>query len=701
MKNMPVKFSLISIMSASSEHIWRTAVFIILITGLLMGVLRWQAFEHVQKDEFEKLGFQIELAQKEVAGLVRSTNVVLEEITLALHHDDLATAVKLGEHYKKIFPEIRSFTIVDQAGTIREATIKALIGGDRSQSAYYREALDNPASEMIFLGRPFKDPLGASIMLYGRTITDEMGKLKWIAIASVNLKFYDQLLGSLIDSETQNAFLVHGDGLILSHSLDYEGLRLKSTSQAAHIAEQHLKSTARKIFHKDIVDVNNVKAHAITADVIPENLLASNRLIVSVSEDCSAIFSGWKKDTLIYILVWLVVSILVFYVVHLHSIREKALLYNEDRFKDFTDTASDWIWEMDEQLRFTYISDRFYKISSFKPDDLIGKTRWEYKTAESAGVSEEQWQSHRQAMETHQPFRDFRYMLSNSSGTTYHISLNGKPVYINDKFAGYRGTGTNISLLVSALDEARLAQRKAETASKAKSQFLASMSHELRTPMNAILGYAQLLEMELNDPSQKESIQIMLESGHHLMALINDVLDLSRIETETMEYSIELIDVMKLLQECNILCLPLAAESGCKISLQAESSVSDAYQVKADRVRLKQAILNYLSNAIKYGKQNGGLIKVFVSQRNENLRISVSDNGQGIVADKIDKLFSPFSRLGLEGGPILGAGLGLSITKEIIEGMGGEVGVESTLGEGSVFWLELPLYRSDTDNASV
>ncbi|MDH5183790.1 MAG: cache domain-containing protein, partial [Gammaproteobacteria bacterium] len=200
------------------------------MAGLLIGILRWSAYENVQQDELEKLSYQITLAEKGVYGLVRGINVVLEEISQALNTDDITSAIKLGEHYKKLFPEIRSFTIVDHSGFIRAASIKSLIGGDRSQAAYYKEIKANPDRNMMFLGRPFKDPLGASIMLYNRAIPDASGKLKWIAIASIDLTFYDRLLESLINRDTQSVILIHGDGLILSHSSDYEGLRLKTIS---------------------------------------------------------------------------------------------------------------------------------------------------------------------------------------------------------------------------------------------------------------------------------------------------------------------------------------------------------------------------------------------------------------------------------------------------------------------------------------
>ena len=694
-KIVPV-FSLFkSLLNTSAQRIVLTAGLTILTAGLLLSLLRWQAYQRVEIEEVEKLSYQMKLVEKEVSGLVRSINIVLEEISNALASDDLDTAIKIAEHYKKIFPEIRSFTMVDHHGIIREASIKALIGGDRSQSAYFLEAKNNPDQRMMFLGRPFKDPLGASIMLYDRAVADGKGELKWLAIASVDLEFYDQALASIINTTTQTVLLSHGDGLVLSHNQDYEGLRLKSVSEVSEFATTHLSEDERYRVYADVADASGDSVFTVTADVIPQTILTSNRLIATISEDAATVFFTWKSDTVVYFLIWLLVSFLILFLVYLHTVRERSLMHSESRFIDFTETASDWIWETDDKLRFTYISERFFQLANLKSEDLLGKTRWEYTTSERAGVSKDAWQEHRSLMERHEAFRDFRYSVMDTDKGRHHISLNGKPVFIDGVFCGYRGTGSNITPLIEAINEARLAQKTAEAASLAKSQFLSSMSHELRTPMNAILGYSQLLELEIDDPELKENIGIILDSGRHLLTLIDDVLDLSRIETQNLLYELTPVDSLEMIEGCRILCFTQAEERGSRIIIDRDSIDIEASCIYADKVRLKQSLLNYISNAIKYGKPNGGTIHISLNRNNTMLRISVSDDGPGIPEDKISSLFMPFNRLGLEGGAVFGAGLGLSITKKLVEGMGGQVGVDSELGKGSVFWLELPTCIQD------
>jgi PAS domain S-box-containing protein len=230
------------------------------------------------------------------------------------------------------------------------------------------------------------------------------------------------------------------------------------------------------------------------------------------------------------------------------------------------------------------------------------------------------------------------------------------------------------------------AKNEAERANNAKSEFLSSMSHELRTPMNAILGFGQLLEIEtgLNE-DQADYVNEMLKAGRHLLELINEVLDLSMIESGNINLSLEPLSCTELIKECFALVNPIAQGVGITIN----EAISDDYAVRADRTRLKQVLLNLLSNAIKYNRPQGD-VEIRVSAQNGNVRLAVSDTGYGIPAERQAELFQPFSRLGAEDTPIEGTGIGLTISRRLIEMMGGSIGVTSETGRGSTFWIELP-----------
>jgi hypothetical protein len=246
---------------------------------------------------------------------------------------------------------------------------------------------------------------------------------------------------------------------------------------------------------------------------------------------------------------------------------------------------------------------------------------------------------------------------------------------------------TDISERKEAERVVALAKEAAESASRAKSEFLSRMSHELRTPMNAILGFAQLLQMDIGlSESQQDGLSEIRKAGEHLLALINEVLDLARIESGKVSISLEPIDMRGLLDECLSLARPLA--SSRQITIQ--SSDWTGIWVRADLVRLKQVLLNLLSNAIKYNRAKGHVHLSWQRLRPGYLRISVTDTGIGIPAERIKELFQPFGRLEAEHSAIEGTGIGLSITRNLVELMGGQVGVDSKVGSGSSFWIELP-----------
>ncbi len=233
----------------------------------------------------------------------------------------------------------------------------------------------------------------------------------------------------------------------------------------------------------------------------------------------------------------------------------------------------------------------------------------------------------------------------------------------------------------------REAKDAADRANRAKSEFLSRMSHELRTPLNAILGFGQLLEMQtLLDP-QRPHLRHILTAGQHLLNLINEVLDISRIESDKLQLSLEPVSIAIALQEAVALTEPLAATH--KLSLTAPSEKETDYFVLSDRQRLKQVLLNLLSNAVKYTPAGGAVTITCETEGHEAIRLAITDTGIGIAADKMPRVFTPFDRLGAEQSRAEGTGLGLALSKRLVQAMRGEIGVESDVGQGSTFWVRL------------
>jgi len=242
--------------------------------------------------------------------------------------------------------------------------------------------------------------------------------------------------------------------------------------------------------------------------------------------------------------------------------------------------------------------------------------------------------------------------------------------------------------LEASNDQLSLAKATADEANQAKSEFLSSMSHELRTPLNAILGFAQLLDSDavpIPKGKRHEYLEHILKAGKHLLVLINEVLDLAKVESGTMALLPESVDLAEVFRECHEMFEPIAAQRRVRMVFKPAAGL----YVMADRTRLKQVLLNLLSNAVKYNRDGGAVTVRAAAAGAGQVRVSVQDTGKGLDARQQSLLFQPFNRLGQEAGPEEGTGIGLVLTKRLVELMGGQIGLKSTIEVGSTFWFEL------------
>ena len=371
-------------------------------------------------------------------------------------------------------------------------------------------------------------------------------------------------------------------------------------------------------------------------------------------------------------------------ITELKKVRED-LVSNEERLRLSQEYANIGTWDWDIQTGELYWSDRIAPLFGY-----------------SEGSVETTFENFMQAV--HPEDREAVSNAINSSiesGNEYHVEHRcvwpeGSVRWLEENGNVLRdenGAPRRMLGMVQDITERKQAEQlllesreEARRANRAKSEFLSSMSHELRTPMNAILGFAQLLEMDEDVSAEHlEYISEIKQAGSHLLDLINEVLDLSKIEAGRVNLNAETVRYSELIEECLTLLTPLAERKNVTIIRKEKTD----YYIFGDRLRLKQIIINLLSNAIKYNNPEGS-VWVRTDSDGNRIRVSVIDNGPGISPEKVDRMFEPFDRLGAEMKEVEGTGIGLTISKKLIEMMSGRIGFSTEAGKGTTFWIEIP-----------
>jgi PAS domain S-box-containing protein len=364
------------------------------------------------------------------------------------------------------------------------------------------------------------------------------------------------------------------------------------------------------------------------------------------------------------------------------------------RLADYAQTSSDWLWQTDPQHVFVYMSDGV-RILGVDPDKVIGKSRFHLATDQASDP--QKWRAHLADLEARRPFRDLVYSVE-FRGEKHFISVSGKPVFGADgAFLGYRGTGRLVTAQVRLQRALLEAKTAAEVASRAKSEFLANMSHELRTPLNAVIGFSEMLSSRLAGPltpKQSEYLNDIRDSGRHLLQVINDVLDLAKIEAGRLELREEEVDVVSVVGECVRLVRERAANAG----IELVNRVARPIRLRADEMAVKKILTNLLSNAVKFTQRGGRVTVEAATTPDGGCLIAVRDTGIGMAPEDIPKALEPFGQIDSAlTRRHQGTGLGLPLAQSLVQRMGGELGVESEPGKGTTVTVRLPpdrVYRT-------
>jgi len=366
---------------------------------------------------------------------------------------------------------------------------------------------------------------------------------------------------------------------------------------------------------------------------------------------------------------------------------EDRLRWTEESFHLMVESVTDYaIVMLDPQGRIMSWNSGAQRIKGYSAEEIVGQSFTRFyssKDAERGAPTRDL-----EAARTRGRFEDEGWRMRRDGSTFWaNIVLTAVLDHVGN-LRGFAQLTRDLTGRRQADDEIAKAKAVAEKTSLASAEFLSGMSHELRTSLNAILGFAQLMESEQPPPtpSQKESVAKIVQAGWYLMELINEVMDLAMIESGRLSWSLEPMSLADVMHECQAAIEPQAQKSGIRMTLP---EIDGQCFIKADRTRVKQVLTNLLSNAIKYNRPGGSVVVECTVSAPQRVRISVTDTGAGMQPDQLAQLFRPFSRVGQETSAAAGAGIGLVVTKRLVELMGGAIGVRSHVGKGSVFWIEL------------
>ncbi len=640
------------------------------------------------------------------------------------------------QHVSETLEGVKTILILNANGQAIYSNADDLIGQNFSDKPWFLDAIKHADPKTLHLSPPFATEHGGVAMALLHVLPSTDRRFAGMVVAMVSPTYFGTLLQSIHTASDMHSVILHGDGLAYMSSPERHPLLHPDNLVQASLLARHLQSGQSQSVLTDDIDPAGDHRWLIFQNVKPNDLNMNRPLVVVISRQTSVVFGPWHRESwaiglLFSGLCMVSVLMLFFYQKHrgqteykLHTesqtrqLAEHALASSQARLQSIFNASPDALLICDTQGLIVMVNHQVERLLGYPIADLIGSSiekmvpdrfRARHRLLLDQFVSEPTVRVMAQG-------REISVLRQDGSECSAEISLSvidttqGRLIAvalrdITERLAIAHALKTNLADLTQAqlelvqhrnhleqlvavkTQELCIAKEAAETANHAKSEFLSNMSHELRTPMNAIMGFGQILQYDktLSD-EQQDNVQEILKAGRHLLDLINEVLDLTKIEAGHIDLSPETVALSTLCQECDDLIRPLAQAVQITLTLEVPTDAT----VQADRMRLKQVLLNLLSNAVKYNRPWGTIRLTVQSVTHQHLHIRVADNGPGIAPSQRAQLFQPFSRLAAEHTGIEGTGIGLTISRKLINAMGGVIGFEDTPGGGATFWIDLP-----------